>query len=67
MMNFFDRLIYSYVILLAGFILSLTSLSAYGEDENAYAKVQAGVAKLGKQWNGNVNVATTDLFIELHK
>ena len=36
-------------------------------DGQAVAAARAGVAALGKQWNGEINSATQALFIELHQ
>ncbi|MAQ20168.1 MAG: lipase [Gammaproteobacteria bacterium] len=65
-MGVFTRFIGLQSVLLASFVLSLTIPYGYAAEQEAYSKVHEGVAKLGKQWNGEVNVATTDLFIELH-
>ena len=65
-MGVFTRFIGLQSVLLASFMLSLTIPYGYAAEQEAYSKVHEGVAKLGKQWNGEVNVATTDLFIELH-
>ena len=53
-------------IIVAGCALSLAALPAHSADEEAVAKARAGVAEIGKQWNGEVNRATQALFIELH-
>ena len=43
------------------------SLSVFSANQDPYIEVSSGVAELGKNWNTEVNVKTTDLFIELHK
>ena len=42
------------------------SLSVFTTNPDPYIQVSTGVAELGKNWNTEVNVKTTDLFIELH-
>ena len=53
--------------LLAGFAFLFVALPARSADEEAVATARAGVAELGKQWNGEVNTATQALFVELHR
>ena len=62
-MNIIDSFLKPFLFLLASFIFSLNCLA----DQDAYAKVSSGVLELGKNWNGEVNVKTTDLFVELHQ
>lgn len=65
-MSVFTRFSGSQGVLLASCVLSLTISCASAAEQEVYSKVHEGVAKLGKHWSGEVNVATTDLFIELH-
>jgi len=53
--------------LLAGFVFLFASFPARSADEEAVATARAGVAELGKQWNGDVNRATQGLYLELHR
>ncbi|MBI79528.1 MAG: hypothetical protein CMQ51_03800 [Gammaproteobacteria bacterium] len=48
-------------------VILFISLAVYSNDQDPYLKVSSGVAELGKNWNAEVNVKTTDLFIELHE
>ncbi len=54
-------------IVVAGCALAFAALSAHSADEEAVAKARAGVAEIGKQWNGEVNLATQALLLELHR
>lgn len=53
-----------YVSVLFGLIAAQT---ASAQDEALVAEARAGVAALGKQWNGEVNAATQALYVELHR
>ena len=43
------------------------SRDAPAQQANAVAEARAGVAAIGKQWNGEVNAATQALYVELHR
>ena len=51
--------------------LSIVCLGAAGQavaqQVNLTAQARAGVAELGKQWNGEVNAATLALYAEVHR
>lgn len=52
--------------MIVGFAMLLAALPAHS-DEEAIAKARAGVAELGKIWNGEINTATQRLFVDLHR
>lgn len=53
--------------LLAGCAFLFASPPGHSADEAAVATARAGVAEIGKQWNGEVNRATQVLYLELHR
>ncbi|HEX7082175.1 MAG TPA: alpha/beta hydrolase [Gammaproteobacteria bacterium] len=53
--------------LTCGVLGSIAAGSALAQQSDAAAKARAGVAALGKQWNGEINAATTALYAEVHR
>ncbi|MDE0003047.1 MAG: hypothetical protein OXQ29_10170, partial [Rhodospirillaceae bacterium] len=67
MFNFVStRFLIGFPILMGCSVL-LTALPAHPDDLDAVATARDGVRDLGKNWNGEVNVATQALYMELQR
>ena len=60
------RCLIGFSILMGSSVL-LTALPAHSNDLEAVATARDGVRDLGKNWNGEVNVATQALYMELQR
>ena len=61
-----SRCLIGFPILIGSSVL-LTALPAHSADLDAVAAARDGVRDLGKNWNGEVNVATQALSMELQR